>query len=134
MSYNESLSPNSNYPPMSQSEWDNAPWNEVSLPEKDFEVTVSQTLSKSTSVTIDNYALYKDEEDGHCYYETDDVNWKEEYHENDHYTPLQLIELFKTHLENELQLADNQKEKNYCKYLIKECSDWIEDEMEVIKD
>ena len=32
MSYNESLNGNSNYPPMSQSEWDNAPWNQVDNP------------------------------------------------------------------------------------------------------
>ena len=34
MSYNESLRADSNYPPMSQSDWDRAPWNEVELPPK----------------------------------------------------------------------------------------------------
>ena len=41
MSYNESLRANSNYPPMSQSDWDRAPWNEVEQPPKDIEVTIS---------------------------------------------------------------------------------------------
>lgn len=55
MSYNESLNSNSNYPLMSQSEWDNAPWNIEDLPEKNFAITVSCSLSKDTEVTSNNY-------------------------------------------------------------------------------
>lgn len=57
MSYNESLNSNSNYPPMSQSEWDSAPWNEVELPPKDVEVTVSITLSKTMKVPVIDYII-----------------------------------------------------------------------------
>ena len=57
MSYNESLNSNSNYPPMSQSEWDSAPWNEVELPPKDVEVTVSITLSKTMKVPVTDYII-----------------------------------------------------------------------------
>lgn len=46
MSYNESLSTRSNYPPMSQYDWDRAPWNEVDELTNEIEVTVSITLSK----------------------------------------------------------------------------------------
>ena len=57
MSYNESLNSNSNYPPMSQSEWDSAPWNEVELPPKDVEVTVSITVSKTMKVPVTDYII-----------------------------------------------------------------------------
>ena len=57
MSYNESLRANSNYPPMSQSDWDRAPWNEVELPPKDVEVTVSITLSKTMKVPVTDYII-----------------------------------------------------------------------------
>ena len=57
MSYNESLNSNSNYPPMSQSEYDRAPWNEVELPPKDVEVTVSITLSKTMKVPVTDYII-----------------------------------------------------------------------------
>ena len=57
MSYNESLNSNSNYPPMSQSEWDKSPWNEVELPPKDVEVTVSITLSKTMKVPVTDYII-----------------------------------------------------------------------------
>ena len=57
MSYNESLRANSNYPPMSQSDWDRAPWNEVELPPKEGEVTVSVTISKTTKVPVMDYII-----------------------------------------------------------------------------
>jgi hypothetical protein len=50
LSYNESLSSRSNYPPMSQSEWDSAPWNQVDPPKEEFTVTVSLTMSKDFTV------------------------------------------------------------------------------------
>ena len=55
MSYNESLRADSNYPPMSQSDWDRAPWNEVEQPPKDIEVTISLTISKTIKVSVEDY-------------------------------------------------------------------------------
>ena len=57
MSYNESLRANSNYPPMSQSDWDRAPWNEVELPPKEVEVTISAIVSKTTKVPVTDYTI-----------------------------------------------------------------------------
>ena len=57
MSYNESLNSNSNYPPMSQSEYDRAPWSEKEYPPKDVEVTVSITLSKTMKVPVTDYII-----------------------------------------------------------------------------
>ena len=49
MSYNESLRSDSNYPPMSQSEWDNAPWNEET---EEVEVTVFVSLEKTLKLQV----------------------------------------------------------------------------------
>ena len=57
MSYNESLRANSNYPPMSQSDWDRAPWNEVELPPKEVEVTISAIVSKTMKVPVRDYTI-----------------------------------------------------------------------------
>ena len=57
MSYNESLRADSNYPPMSQSDWDRAPWNEVELPPKDIEVTISVTVSRTMKVPVRDYTF-----------------------------------------------------------------------------
>ena len=53
MSYNESLRANSNYPPMSQSDWDNAPFNQPSEQIEEIEATVSLTLSKNVKIKMD---------------------------------------------------------------------------------
>lgn len=147
MSYNESLNSNSNYPPMSQSEWDNAPWNQEDVPEKDFEVTCSQSLSKTVTVTTNNYIPgasgvdYEPDDEGGYYAsgwhdpdDTSDTNWADEYHNNDYHTPLQLIELFKQYLENELNRMGEVKNERWIKHLIEECSDWQEDDIEIVEE
>lgn len=131
-----------------------APYNEVEVPEKEFDVLVSQTLSKSTSVFTNNYIpgasgveYEHDEEGGHAVGwqdpdDTSDTDWEKEYHENDHYTPLELINKFKKYLEREWDVLKNAAEandaetrwkKNNIKHLIEECEGWTDDETEIIE-
>lgn len=135
----------SNYPPGAQYD-PSAPWNEPEIPEKEFDVTCCQTLSKTVSVFTDNYIPgasgvdYEYDPEGsvavgwHDPDDTSDTNWNNEYHENDHYTPLQLIELFKKYLENDLNRMSEVKNEKRIKHLIEECSDWIEDDVEYAED
>lgn len=76
MSYNESLDSNSNYPVMSQSEWDNAPWNQKENPEREIEVTVSVTLSKTIKVKVSDYDIINSgkDEDGEYFEDIDYSN------------------------------------------------------------
>lgn len=46
-----------NYPTMSQNEESNAPWNQVDNPEKEIEVTVSVTLSKTLKISVSDYEI-----------------------------------------------------------------------------
>ena len=52
MSYNESLRSDSNYPPMSQSAWDNAPWNDDEEEMEEIEVTVFVSLEKTLKLQV----------------------------------------------------------------------------------
>jgi hypothetical protein len=110
----------------------NTPWNDPGdPPDHDFDCTCTQVLSKTSTVTTNSYNLERDQdEDGYWEgYDTSNVCWADEYHDNDHYTPLQLIELFKAHLEEELKSDAVAKEKiSKYKHLISECEDWSEDE------
>jgi hypothetical protein len=63
MSFNTSTLANSNYPLMSQTEWDNAPFNQEPNKEREFKVYVCQTLSKDTKVITDDYDLEVDDEE-----------------------------------------------------------------------
>jgi hypothetical protein len=147
MSYNESLNPNSNYPLMSQSQWDSAPFNEVDVPEQDFDVTCSQTLSKTVTITTNNYIPgasgvdYEPNDEGgydavgwHDEDDTSDTDWANEYHDNDYHTPLQLIQLLKQVLETNLQHGIVFKSPKFTQDLINECADWQEDETEYIQE
>lgn len=138
----------------------NAPWNEVEVPERDFDITCSQSLSKTVTVTTNNYIpgasgvdYEPDGEGGYCSCgwqdpdDTSNINWSEEYDENGHYTPLELIEKYKETLSKEL---DNLIEygKNFPKkkpywwtqrkrtleHLIEECEGWTNDETEYIEE
>jgi hypothetical protein len=126
-----------NYPPMTKSQWDSAPFNEKPIPEKEFEVCITQTLSKTVKVSTNKYLLDEGvDDDGHRYSDVDtsDTNWKEVYKDN-HYTPLELIERFRDFLKFTLDdphgvdLSPKQKER-----LIEECNDWIEDETEIVEE
>lgn len=144
----------SNYPPgVSDSTWD-APWNEVEVPEKDFEVTCCQTLSKTVWVTTNNYIpgasgvdYEPDGEGGYYTYgyqeddDTSDTCWSKEYKSNGYKTPQELISMLKEYLEKDLR--DIQKDmlphdRGYkatqarrLKGLIEECEGWDDVETEI---
>lgn len=113
-----------------------APWNEQEAPERQFDVCISQTLSKSTRVTTNDYVPEVDQDEDGVYELTDtsDTDWKEAY-ENEHLTPLQLISEFKDFLTKHLpDPIIDVKEFQRFKHLIGECEGWTEDETEVVEE
>ena len=129
-----------------------APWNQVDVPEKDFEVTCIQTLSRTATVTTNNYIpgaegvdYEPDDEGGYCACgwqdpdDTSDTNWSQEYDECGYYTPIQLIQLLREYVSNDLDRVDiiaeetNQNKaflKRKLEHLIEECDCWNDDETE----
>ena len=118
-------------------------WGNTSF---DFDVTCSQTLSKTVTVTTNNYTpgaegvdYEPDGEGGYCSFgwhdpdDTSDTNWADEYHENDYHTPLQLIELLKQVLEENMKNGVVFKSPRYTAKLIEECEDWCEDDVEYVE-
>lgn len=130
------------YPP--GAEFDpNAPYNQHEPDEKEFDVTCSQTLSKTVTVFSSNYEEGVDEEwdkeEGGVYKsywcDTSNIDWAEEYAENDYHTPLQLIALFKRYLEDMLNGTEtSSKHPSFLKRLIEECDGWCDDETEFVED
>ena len=131
------------YPP--GAEFDpSAPYNQVEVPEKDFEITCSQSLSRTATVVTNNYIPCCDEgyDDGVGYHDewadTSDTNWSDEYDENGYKTPLQLIQMLKEYLQKDLEKWEEEDRKEPYKWaatqvrklkgLIEECDCWTEDE------
>ena len=128
-----------------------APWNQVDIPEKDFEITCCQVLSRTVTVTTNNYIPgasgvdYEPDDEGGCCAvgwhdpdDTSDTNWANEYANNGYKTPLELIALLKEYLEKDLRdlqrdmLPNDRSYKatksRMLKGLIEECECWTEDE------
>lgn len=124
-----------NYPP--GADGPDAPWNEKEVEEREFEVTISQTLSKNTTVYTNDYCgggyypeVEKDIDGYHTItcmepIDTSDTDWVEVY-SKEHYTPLELIKEFKKMLESNEPILESKR-----KHLIEECMDWVEDDFEV---
>ena len=126
-----------------------APWNMPVVPCHEFNVAISQTLSKSTTVSTNDYTPCCDEgcEDGVGYHDewddTSETNWTQVYAE-DHKTPLELIAMLKEYLEKDLKALretiepDNRSFKTTqarrLEGLIEECEDWVVDETEVVEE
>ena len=126
----------SNLPLMSESQLREAPFNQQDIPERDFNVTCSQSLSKTVKVYTDNYIPRKDGKE--LIIDTGSVNWADEYHNNDYYTPIQLITLYKETLKKQLESYEGFEDTmrgtiRRIEHLIEECENWTEDETEYIE-
>ena len=133
------------------------PWSEPEVPEKDFEITCSQSLSRTAVVTTNNYIPGAEgcdyEPDGEGGYstcgwqdpdDTSDTNWADEYSANGYKTPLELIDMLKEYLEKDLReiqkdmlpndMSFKATQVRKLKGLIEECECWTEDETEFIED
>ena len=126
-----------------------APYNEIEIPEKEFEITCSQSLSRTVVVTTNNYIPCVDEgcEDGVGYHDewadTSDTCWKEVYENCGYKTPQELIGMLEEYLEKDLREIQKNMLPNDRSYkatqarrlkgLIEECEAWTDDETEFIE-
>ena len=109
----------------------NAPYNQHENPERDFDVEVSVTLTRSTAITTTNYDMYFDYEDGHTYVETDNIDWQDEYDEQHMSIPdllTKMSELLKKWKPAEM----TRSERNLYKLILEEVDGWEESETEII--
>lgn len=130
MSYNESLNPNSNYPLMTQSQWDAAPFNQEDPPEADFNVAISCSLSREAKVTTDDYDGGEYDEDGiWC---AGDLNNPSEAYSENYKSIAEIINFAK---ECAKYLLANKNYKVRPKYTLKKfidsCTGWTVDEENV---
>lgn len=128
MSYNESLGANSNYPPMSQSEWDNAPWNQSEPEDKEFLVDVEYILQKkNVKVTTKDYrpeVVINDEEIVEPL-DTSDTNWENAYEESGHLTIQELLNELKEYVKADMQTCSpNTCKGAYLKRVLEDCDGW----------
>lgn len=122
---------------------DDAPWNQVDVPEKEFEIQVSQTLVKTCDVITNKYIPgpsgvdYDSDDEGGCiqigYQEPDDtsdVDWEKEY-KDQHYTILELLAELENMAKKELEsISPKSSRGRELKNIIEECQGWELDDSE----
>ena len=101
-----------------------APYNEPPIPNKDFDLAISQSLSKDITICTDRYNVN----------DIKDTKWSDIYAE-EHYTPLQLIQMYKEKLKEQLEswegmedLFAGRMQIRRIEHLIEECEGWTDDE------
>ena len=108
------------------------PWSEPEVPERDFDVLISQTLSRDTTITTQDYQPEFDEETGHTDANTDETDWKKAYCDVA-MTPLEIIGAAEKIAKVLLEQGQTRVGGIYLKSLIQDCKGWVEDEMEVVE-
>lgn len=104
------------YPPGAEHD-PNAPWNQKELPEREIEVTVSVTLSKTVKIKVSDYTIIDSgkDEDG-------------DYFEDVDYSDCDL----KRAVEEQITLPQNAYNHVVNRKVYLDLKDWNVDEMEVI--
>ena len=121
---------NYNYPAGADNEM--APWNEPVIPEREFDVLVSQTLSRDASIYTDDYCPEFDDETGRTYANTEETDWKKAYC-NVAMTPLEIINAAEKIAKTLLEQGQTRVGEVYLKSLVRDCEGWVEDETEVME-
>ena len=123
----------------------NAPWNKEDQKPIQVKVTISQSLSRSTTIEVTDYIAkeYTDAEydengylniTGDIKYDFSDSNLKEAY-EIQEYTIPELLEYLKSYLTVDIaECGENSGRKKMLQYILKCCEDWKVDETEVIEE
>ena len=113
-----------NYPPGAAHD-QNAPYNEPLIPEREFDVEVTITMSKVVTITTDNYVPEYDDEDGHTYANTENTEWDKEFENSGHFTIADLIKELKGYVEEDMKTcAPNTRKVSHLKRLLLACEDW----------
>lgn len=113
-----------NYPPGAAHD-PSAPYNQPVIPERDFDVEVTITMSKVVTITTDNYVPEYDDEDGHTYANTENTEWDKEFENSGHFTIADLIEELKGYVVEDMKTCEpNTGKCAYLKRLLLACEDW----------
>lgn len=125
-----------NYPPGAAND-PFAPYNEIDIPEEEFSVCISQTLSKSVEVTTSDYIpkIDYDEDSGYQinYADTSETNWEEAY-KAEHTTLLDLLNVLKEYIDKDIASSNDKHHIRKLKELRQECDGWVEDECEYVQE
>ena len=103
----------------------NAPYNEPVIPERDFDIDVEFVMSKSVTVTTNDYAPEYDDEDGREYANTENTDWEQAYDNSGHLTIAEMLQELESYVKDDMtKTAPNSGKGLYLKRVLESCQGW----------
>ena len=103
----------------------NAPYNEPVIPERDFDIDVEFVMSKTVTVTTNDYTPEYDDEDGREYANTENTDWEQAYDNNGHLTIAEMLQELESYVKDDMtKTAPNSGKGLYLKRVLESCQGW----------
>ena len=103
----------------------NAPYNEPVIPERDFDIDVEFVMSKTVTVTTNDYAPEYDDEDGREYANTENTDWEKAYDNSGHLTIAEMLQELESYVKDDMtKTAPNSGKGLYLKRVLESCQGW----------
>lgn len=103
----------------------NAPYNEPVIPERDFDIDVEFVMSKSVTVTTNDYAPEYDDEDGRENANTENTDWEEAYDNSGHLTIAEMLQELESYVKDDMtKTAPNSGKGRYLQRVLESCQGW----------
>lgn len=103
----------------------NAPYNEPIIPERDFDIDVEFVMSKSVTVTTNDYAPEYDDEDGRENANTENTDWEEAYDNSGHLTIAEMLQELESYVKDDMEkTAPNSGKGRYLQRVLESCQGW----------
>ncbi len=109
----------------------NAPWNETSIPERDFDIEARATMRMSSTITTNDYNPINDDECGYVEIDTFDTDWNGAFY-REYYGIEKLLEMLKEYATKDLENVKGDAFKTRrLKGIIEECDLWHCEDLEI---
>lgn len=103
----------------------NAPYNEPVIPERDFDIDVEFVMSKTVTVTTNDYVPEYDDEDGREYANTENTDWEQAYDNSGHLTIAEMLQELESYVKDDMtKTAPNSGKGLYLKRVLESCQGW----------
>lgn len=103
----------------------NAPYNEPIIPERDFDIDVEFVMSKTVTVTTNDYALEYDDEDGRENANTENTDWEQAYDNSGHLTIAEMLQELESYVKDDMtKTAPNSGKGRYLQRVLESCQGW----------
>lgn len=103
----------------------NAPYNEPIIPERDFDVDVEFVMSKTVTITTNDYAPEYDDEDGRENANTENTDWEQAYDNSGHLTIAEMLQELESYVKDDMtKTAPNSGKGRYLQRVLESCQGW----------